>query len=181
MVKIFKAGFLLLAFFAAEANAAFDNEYDFSKWSAIVSKGQITTQGTDSVTLVSSNTPTSAAKSRNQDFTFESEAKGTVSFDWLYNTTDNRKAKADPFGWLLNGVFTALTSNNGPKSQQGSFSFDVNVGDIFGFRINSTDSKQGAATATVSNFSGPAPVPAPAALWLMMMPAMALLRKKQKA
>ena len=70
----------------------------------------------------------------------------------------------DPFGYLLNGAFTKLTSDGGGLTQSGSASFSVLSGDVFGFRQNTWDSIFGRASTTISNFNGPtaaASVPGP--------------------
>jgi len=89
------------------------------------------------------------------DFTIAASLAGTVSFDWSFATTDLDGPVFDPFGYLLNGDFTRLTDNGGGQSQSGSVSFSVLAGDVFGFRQNSTDSLNGRASTTISNFNGP--------------------------
>ncbi len=179
MDKIIKICFFVFALFAIKANAAFVDAYDVSSWSTSVNKGKVITSGApNSVTLQSSN---ASFGERNQDFFYTSEGWGTVSFDWSYKTADNRGSAYDAFGWLLNGVFTKLTNDTAGNIQSGSYVFNVKIGDIFGFRINSLDSQKGSGSGTVSNFSGPNAVPAPGALWLMAAPVLALLRKKRSA
>lgn len=108
----------------------------------------------------------------NQDFTIAASGDGTVSFDWVYQTLDEfLSAYWDPFGILLNGVFTKLTEDNGPDedgpiAQSGSVSFSVTTGSVFGFRAHSIDSILGAATTTISNFSF-IPVPEPSTILLL--------------
>ena len=89
----------------------------------------------------------------NTDFTIAAPTAGTVSFDWNFSTLDG--AQYDPFGYLLNGVFTQLTNDLGSQTQSGSASFSVLSGDVFGFRQNSQDSGHGRASTTISNFNGP--------------------------
>ncbi|MCG5060125.1 MAG: PEP-CTERM sorting domain-containing protein [Limnoraphis sp. WC205] len=94
-------------------------------------------------------------------YTATSLADGLVSFDWSYITNDVDGPTWDPFGYILNGVFTKLTSNSGGKNQFGSASFAVLAGDLFGFGVNTADNTLGAATVTVSNFAAPQSVPEP--------------------
>jgi hypothetical protein len=85
-----------------------------------------------------------------------------VSFDWDYSTDDD--PEYDPYGYLLNGVFTQLTINNFDINQSGSVSFSVLAGDVFGFRQNSNDSSFGRASTTISNFNGPLAASGPASV-----------------
>lgn len=107
---------------------------------------------------------------------------GQVSFDWLYNTLDADGPSFDPFGYILNGFFTQLTDNAGANSQSGTASFNVLLGDIFGFEVQTTDNIAGRATATISNFSAPEPIPTPALLpGLIGLGAAALRKRKGEA
>ncbi len=75
---------------------------------------------------------------------------GVITFNWSYSTVDE-DALYDPFGYILNGVFTPLF--NSGISGNGSATVSVQPGDLFGFSINSTDNSFGAATTVISNFS----------------------------
>ena len=171
---------VLLTLLAGPANAAFIGDYDLAKWiKAVNGNGLITTNtAADSVTLVSANGGPGGPTARNQDFTVTAAASGLVKFDWAFSTADALPSR-DPFGWLLNGVFTQLTNNTGGRNQSAVYSFNVQAGDIFGFRAASTTSRNGAATTVITNFSGPTAVPLPATAWLMVAPMMALLRKRK--
>jgi hypothetical protein len=173
---------LLVTIFANQANAAFVDAYDVDNWNRSIDRGAINTKDAPvSIKLTSSNVAKDKNKgNRNQDFTIESVGNGIVTFDWSYRTTDTDGPKYDPFGWLLNGIFTKLTDDNGKKKQSGSFSAKVKVGDLFGFRANSFDSLLGAATTTITNFSAPSQVPVPAALWLIGAPLLGLFGRKRK-
>ncbi len=171
---------LIASLFAGPANAAFVNSYDVSNWTKTLNGGSINTiNSPNSVSLTSSNVGTG---NRNQDFTIKAANTGLVTFNWSFVSKDKDGPKYDPFGILLNGVFTQLTSNAAnKKNQSGNYSLHVNMGDIFGFRANSTDSALGAATTTISNFDAPEAVPVPAAAWLFAVPMLAMLRKKKSA
>ena len=174
---------IILAMTASQANAAFLNHYAVSNWTKTVNKGSVNTTGApNSIQLTGSNTTNPVFfGNRNQDFTIAAFSRGIVTFTWNYVTKDLNGAKFDPFGFLLNGVFTQLTNDTGPKTQSGSFSVHVLAGDIFGFRQNSFDSQLGVAKTVVSNFSGPSQVPVPAAFWLMGVPVAGLMSRKRKA
>lgn len=179
MKNVFKSILFFTVLITSSANAAFINAYDVSNWTQSIDSGSIDTSGApNSVVLTSSNI---GFGNRNQDFTIAAAASGIVTFDWSYATTDVDGSGFDPFGSLLNGLFTQLTVNGSFVGQSGIFSFAVSSGDIFGFRANATDSALGSATTTISNFNGPNAVPVPAAIWLMSVPLMGLLGKKRKA
>jgi hypothetical protein len=167
--------FIYLACFLGTANAAtienFTSDYNVSNWSQSLNGGSIDTSGAPtSIVEISSNT--GSGFPANTDFTVTSLDNGIVTFNWVYNTEDEDGSFFDPFGWLLNGTFTQLTTDNLFTTQSGAESFSVNTGDTFGFRMNSFDSALGSATTVISNFSAPgapdnvSPVPVPAAVWL---------------
>jgi len=151
------------------ANAAIINDftdgYDVSNWTQSLNGGTIDLTGAPlSIMEVSSN---SGGGSSDTDFTIAALGDGLVSFDWLYNTTDVDGSAFDPFGLLLNGIFTQLTTDGLFTTQSGTESFAVTAGDIFGFRANATDSSLGSATTTISNFSAPSTVPEPTSIALL--------------
>ena len=94
-----------------------------------------------------------------------------MSFDWGYETTDFDGPSFEQFGFLLNGLFTQLSDDNGGISQSGSEAFAVSFPDVFGFRLDCTDCISGPAFVTISNFSAPlgdvAVVPEPSTLLLL--------------
>jgi hypothetical protein len=178
---IFKITAVLITVFASQAHAAFMDDYVVKNWHKSINQGAInTSKAPDSIKLTSSDSKNPKFfGERNQDFTIASVGNGLVTFDWSYKTNDQDGPEFDPFGWLLNGVFTKLTNDNGKIAQSGTFQVKVRAGDIFGFRANSSDSMFGSATTTVSNFSAPSQVPVPAAFWLMGAPLFGLLGKKR--
>lgn len=78
-----------------------------------------------------------------------------IRFDWEYLTDDD--PFFDPFGIISNDgsgfIFTPLSDDLGGSEQSGSLSFVVDAGNIFGFRMWSVDSLNGAATGRIVNFS----------------------------
>jgi len=102
---------------------------------------------------------------------------GLLSFNWSYGTADFSPFW-DPFGFVLNGAFTQLTDNSGPREQSGTFSTTLAQGDIFGFGINTRDNQVGRANATISDFA--APVPEPASTLGMLIGLGAILKRKQQ-
>lgn len=103
---------------------------------------------------------------------------GSVSFNWNYSTQDE-EAGFDPFGYVLNNVFFTLT-NERLTGQSGSVSFDVALGDRFGFGIFTDDNIFGRGTATISNFNAPTatPIPTPALLPGLIGLGLGVLRKR---
>lgn len=120
--------------FAGSANAAFVNSYAIDQWQKNGIGGSVS--GTESaLTLVSNND----GKIANNifDYSVKILAKGTLSFDWKYNTLDtvdtvtttvtgsgkNKKVstqvtrqagpKNDKFGYVLNNNPFVQLSNNG--------------------------------------------------------------------
>lgn len=177
MKNIVKSVLFLSLIMAGSVQAAFINSYDVTKWTKTTNGGSINTAGApNSVVLTSSN---NGGGAKNQDFAIAAAGDGIVSFNWNYATTDINSSW-DPFGWLLNGVFTKLTVNGSALTQSGTVSFNVLAGNVFGFRANSVDSAFGAGVTTISNFSAPNPVPVPAAIWLMGIPLMGLMGLKRK-
>ena len=173
MFKHLSSIFLALAL-SGPAHADFSGDYAMAYWSIAMNGGLVdVSTAPASVRLVSNNVGT---KNANQDLTIVAPQAVTVTFDWQYNTVDpgvgnTAGARWDPFGYLLNGGFIQLTDDKGPNGQVGSVSFDVLIGDIFGFRASTRDGLAGAATTVVTNFSVsgqlPATVPLPAAVWMM--------------
>ncbi len=95
-------------------------------------------------------------------YTTTAYRSGTVSFNWLYTSADD--FSFDNAGWLLNGNLTLLT---GTLPWNGSVSFAVNQGDVFGFSATTVDNVNGAGSLKISQFSAPIPEPATSALLLL--------------
>lgn len=164
--KLVTIAALGVIFCTGPATAGFLGAYDVSNWTQTPNGGSINTAGAPSSVLLKGSDD--GIGPDDTELTIAAAASGFVSFDWAYSTLDE-DAMYDPFGWLLNGVFTQVTANGTDPSQNGSVSFPVNAGDVFGFRVHSVDSLFGPASATISNFSAPAPtsVPEPTSLALM--------------
>lgn len=180
--------FLVLFLCFGTANASFVGEYAVSNWTQSLDGGTIDLSGApNSITLTSSDVNADGDgdfPSSSTDFTIASTADGVVSFDWFYTTTDIDGSTFDPFGWILNGIFTQLSVNELFGTQSGLTTFNVLAGDIFGFSQRATDSDLGSAFTRISNFSAPAVVPIPAAAWLFgsaLLGFFGFSRKKSKA
>ena len=145
----------------------FEGTYDPSNWDITLtnSDGDVdTSYAPESISIIGSDI--GRGGSGDTDFTITSPGDGIVSFDWFY-TTEDVSPIWDPFGFLINGNFEALSLRN----QSGSSSFMVSAGDIFGFRIHSVDNIFGPGMVDISNFSGPdsAPIPNPEPATLILL------------
>ncbi|WP_299768629.1 BspA family leucine-rich repeat surface protein [uncultured Dokdonia sp.] len=101
------------------------------------------------VVLVSGNNDSNLPGS--SDITVPITEDVTITFDWTYATDDG--AEFDPFGYLLNGVFTELTDIAGDEfNQSGTEAVMLSNGDTFGFRAFTLDNTFGPATTTITNF-----------------------------
>jgi hypothetical protein len=86
---------------------------------------------------------------------------GTISVGYAFGNPSGDFGDFDGAGWVLNGVFTAVVTNdNGPRT--GTITFSVNAGETFGFGVFTADGRSGAGAATFTNF-----VPAPGAIVLL--------------
>ncbi len=156
----------------AQASSGFSGSYDPINWDVtnFNTNGSVnTTNAPASISVRGGNRGLFAFGFGGQTaYTTTAVGSGEVSFDWSYNTNDLLGASflgfaRDPFGYLLNGVFTQLTSGSS-SIQNGVSSFLVNEGDIFGFAVRTKDNLLGRATVTISDFHAPQAVPEPASM-----------------
>jgi len=142
----------IFTFCAMPAFADFIGPYDVSNWTSSTEYGgSIHLSGAPtSITLISGDGRVMTESS--QDFTIAAVTDGFVSFNWAFSTIDS-EPHWDPFGYLLNGIFTQLTDNRGLDTQRGTASFAVLAENVFGFRAYSVDSFSGSGTTIISNFS----------------------------
>ena len=161
--KLLPVAALALTLVSGSASAAFTGVYDLANWTQVLNGGSIDITGApNSVTLTSSN---DGSGPDNTDLTIIDQGTSAISFDWTYTNGDRDGSSFDPFGWLLNGVYTQLTANGQFGAQSGSVKIDpTTTGDVFGFRIFATDSLLGSSNVVISNFST---VPEPFSLALI--------------
>lgn len=99
-------------------------------------------------------------------YTTTASAAETVNFDWSYTTFDSDGSVWDPAGYLLNGVYTQLSTNGdigGQFDTSGTTSVNLLAGDTFGFYVYSADSVAGRGELDVNM----APTPEPSSLLLL--------------
>lgn len=99
-------------------------------------------------------------------YTTTASAAETVNFDWKYTTFDSDGSVWDPAGYLLNGVYTQLSTNGNTEGQvdsSGMTSVNLLAGDTFGFYVYSVDSVAGRGELAVNM----APTPEPSSLLLL--------------
>ena len=85
-------------------------------------------------------------------YTIAAPSNGTVRFSWVYSTNDG--AVYDYPQFYINGTPSMLSSYNnyGGQNQNGTGSYVLTAGSLFGFAVYSTDNTFGAATTTFSSF-----------------------------
>lgn len=86
----------------------------------------------------------------NSDFTVPITTATSITFNYDYSTDDG--PNFDELGYLLNGVYTLITSNE-TSNPSGSITVAVAASDVFGFRMITDDNTVGAGFATISDFS----------------------------
>ena len=83
-------------------------------------------------------------------------ATATLTYKWSYGTEDIDGPEFDWAGYVLNDVFTQLTNDDGPLSQNGVVTFTVLAGQNYGFYVDSFDSLFGRAHIAVNETPLPA-------------------------
>ena len=134
--------------------AQFSEAYAPANWTLtnVTTEGSVNTFAPDSIEVIGGDDQFNTSGGH-VEYTITSIATGPFSFDWAYTTLDG--PLYDPFGVVINGLFTEITDSSGPSDQTGTYSGSASLGDVFGFRINTTDNQSGAPTVTITNFSPP--------------------------
>jgi hypothetical protein len=106
------------------------------------------------------------------DLTMIAARAGVIQFDYSYASLD--PAPFDFSGYLLGSIFTQLTDTDGVS---GSATFNVAAGELFGFRVGTTDNIGEPGILTISNFSAPVSetaAPEPGSFLLLLAGAIAV-------
>lgn len=165
------------------AHASFEGYYDVSNWQTTITAGSDAsidlTNAPNSITLIGGDNANSGPDLfATIDFTISADATGMLSFNWSYETTDE-SAEWDPLFFLHNDIEYALSADGGSLAQTGFFEFNVQLGDIFGFRQASLDSLFGSAQSTISNFSAPVPLPGALVLFGIALASLNIFRRNR--
>ena len=97
-------------------------------------------------------------------------APETVTFNWAYTTFDCCGSFYDPAGYVLNGIYTQLSTDSGTQFQfdtSGTKTLSLLAGDTFGFYVYSPDSALGRAELAVTIGPASAATPEPGSLLLL--------------
>jgi hypothetical protein len=164
------------------AVVGFTGDFAPGNWTTTLDGGDgyvNTSNAPTSVVIASANNDDNLL--RNTDFSIAMPFNGAISFDWSFTTSDS-DAVWDPFLVGIDGVYTQLTNNSGPRSQSGSYSVSLLAGQVFTLRANSFDSLFGRSETTVSNFMVAVPEPTSMAIFGLGTLGMAYRsRRKSKA
>ena len=143
---------------AVTLQSGFAGDYAPANWTTTVvyGDGSVDTTGAPgSITLTGGSIGVFGGDTT---YTANATAAGQVSFSWDYSRAFSGFSI---FRYIINSNGTLITSGYGATT--GITSFNVAVGDIFGFGVGNSGSVPfGLATVTISNFSAPIPSSAPA-------------------
>lgn len=137
---------------AQAAVLGFQGYYAPSNWTLTTGLGNgfvDTSNVPNSITLTGADTG-NIIEDVNTDYTIVVPNDGLISFNWSYSSEDD--PGFDSFLIVNNGNTTLLTNTDG---ESGLENISVSAGDLFGFRINTTDSLFGPGIAKINNFSAP--------------------------
>ena len=142
---------------AVTLQSGFAGDYTPANWTTTVSgDGSVdTTDAPGSITLTGG---TRSINGGYTTYTANATAAGQVSFSWDYSRAFSGSSS---FSYVINSNYTLINTGSG-SSATGITSFNVAIGDIFGFDVGNGGSVPfGLATVTISNFSAPIPSSAP--------------------
>ncbi len=146
------------------ASADFSGDFDPSNWSSTFNGGMATNDGS---TLVITG-PDDGVQAE-FEYSVAIQTDGAISFDWEYTNLLGDYGSYDYAGFLVDGAFTLLATNqdaidNGGTAFGSIDNLELNAGQTFTFAIASADGLFGAGQLTVTNFNV---VPEPSALGLL--------------
>ena len=166
------------------ANAAFSGDYALANWTFVSSDGggSFDVSGApNTARMTSSDIGNAAHHPSTVDATVVAMAESIVSFHGEYLTSDRGGPAFDTAGFLLNGIYTQLSDDFGANFSTDDYSFHVNAGDTFGFRMFSIDSAFGSATGSASNFEVTAvPEPETYAMFMAGLGILGFMARRRK-
>jgi len=136
----------------------FTDEYDTEDWTfGTDGNGTLIDNSPDSISINGSNVSGLCGLLSECLTSFEIEVpcEGDITFGWTYSTLDSGGPEFDPLFFVLNAAITQLTDDGGLDDQSGTELVPVNVADIFGWVIDSTDDSAGGSMVTIDMFSAP--------------------------
>ncbi|MES2680350.1 MAG: hypothetical protein V4635_10715, partial [Bacteroidota bacterium] len=151
----YKRLIILFLLFAGTLDAQFSGLYAPANWGtvAVNSDGQTNAAGAPTSISMTSGDNFSGLPGTN-DYTISVPVTGLLTFSWTYSTVDGPFYDYPQFG--VNGNISVVNGFNmgGNTTQSGSQPcIPVNQGDIFRFRMYTSDNVVGPATCVFSNFA----------------------------
>lgn len=101
--------------------------------------------------------------SLNTTYTAVAGAAETLTFAWAYTTHDGNGSFNDPAGYVINGVFTQLSTDNngldpGVFNTNGTVILSLNANDTYGFYVRTVDNSGGRGEIDVTAATVPGPI-----------------------
>jgi hypothetical protein len=146
----FGLALVLLAAAATPLEAAFIGGYVPSNFTLVNvnADGLATLQGNGSLLVLGGNN--GSGDPGTTDFLIAALETGIVQFNFFYDAQD--VPGFDFAGYIIGSSFTQIADTVG---QSGFISFNVIIGQIFGFRVATLDNTGEPGQLTISNFSAP--------------------------
>jgi hypothetical protein len=146
---------LALAFSVAlmpQAKAAFIGDYSLNQFTLTNTNANgFVSMTPDGGFLFLTGGNTGSGEPGTTDLTIAAHGGGIVQFDYSYSSLDF--PGFDFAGYLLGSTFVQLADFDGESAQ--GLQFTVSSGQIFGFRVGTTDNTGEPGILTISNFSAP--------------------------
>jgi hypothetical protein len=159
----------------SKADSLFNGAYGVSNWTTTLTNsdgGVDTSMAPASVTLTGGDNQ--SGEFGETLFSIVAPTSTTLVFSWMYSSLDFG-AQFDPAGYIINGMQTQLSPSwSLPQvGATGMSTVDLNIGDIFGFYVDTSDNLSGSASLQVT---GPEVIatPEPSCLALLAVGMLAL-------
>lgn len=157
------------AAFAGVAAADFSGDYAPGNWTFQTNQNGFVAQH-DASTLVLVGPNDGSFTFGWSDLYLVVPQAGSISFDWSYSSVDDPGFDA---GFFIANSFFFLSDTDGDSGSVSGVT--VNIGDFFGYSVETVDSVFGAGVLTITNFSY---VPAPGALAVLGLAGFAARRRR---